>query len=66
MPSKNLPAVQHHPPHRFGWLRRGELPHGPYEEIWELPDGKLYTHDTRKGDLMINRTTRRPTGDDKA
>jgi hypothetical protein len=52
--SKNLPVVRKLRPHKLAWLKRSELPHGPNEEIWEKPDGQLYVHDTRQGELYVS------------
>lgn len=34
-------------PHQLGWLRRRELDYEG-QEVWELPDGRLYAHDGKQ------------------
>ena len=42
-------------PHQLGWLHRPELALNENEEVWEKPNGNLFTHDKRNGPLLISK-----------
>lgn len=53
-------------PHQLAWLRRPEKD-TPQCEVWELPDGQLYCHDRKQGQLMlaVSSNRRRPLLENK-
>jgi hypothetical protein len=47
------------PPHRLGWLRRKELD-TETEEVWEMPDGKLFAHSKEMPPLQVTKLPNSP------
>lgn len=52
-------------PHQLGWLHKVELDHDNIQ-VWEKPDGKLYAHDKRQGQLLLNFWKMKPNKDNPA
>jgi hypothetical protein len=41
------------PPEKMAWLKRSDVMAPSWNEVWELPDGRLYLYDRRNGSLLI-------------